>query len=482
MLGNAAQRRHTILGPYLALWTAVFGCGDNIEPSVDEVLARLRALPHVHDAAKYTTTTAGVDYIVLHFAQPVDHSDPTSATFLQQVSLLHRTIAAPLIVHTSGYWDYYRDRQVELTQLLGGNQISIEHRYFGTSRPEPTDWTKLTIEQMAADQHIIVDELRSVYTGAALSTGGSKGGMTAVFHRRFFPDDVDGTVAYVAPISFGAPDGRYAHYLDAVGPPECRQAVRDAAIEMLHNRRVALEARAYLQAENTGYTYTRIALGPAVEAAIVELEWSFWQYFGVVNCTEVPAVNASDDAMFVFLNAVSPPSDNSDAQVGLFEAYYYQSQNQLGYPDGADYLMPFLKYGDVDYAAALPVAQPAYDQGAAMRDIDDFVRQHGERFVFVYGEWDPWTGGAFELGNATDSLRVVQRQGTHNASLTQLASADVDAALAKLAAWTHVTPNRSPQRAAFQARTLRVPPAWNRALRARRGPPFGATGQKLSYP
>lgn len=470
MLGSSAQRRNSAALPLLALWAALCGCGDNLEPSVDDVVAQLRALPHVHDAASYATSTPGVQFIVVHFAQPVDHSNPASATFLQRVSLLHRRVAAPLIVHTSGYGDFVRDRPVELTQLLQGNQISIEHRYFGQSRPDPADWTKLTIEQMAADQHVIVDELRSVYTGAALSTGGSKGGMTAVFHRRFYPDDVDGTVAYVTPISFGAPDARYADFLETVGPPACRQAVAQAATEILQNRRVAMEVRVGLQAANNGFTYTRIALGPAVESAIVELEWSFWQYFGVDYCGDVPAANATDDELFGFLNVVSPPSDNSDAQVGLFEAYYFQSAHQLGFPSGgAAYLMPFVKYSDADYAAALPADPPAYDQGAAMRDIDDFVRQHGERFVFVYGQWDPWTGGAFDLGNATDSLRLIQHQGTHRASLTQLAPADIDAAIAKLAAWTQVTPERPAERTAFAAQMPRMPPALRLALRARGG-------------
>lgn len=474
MLGSAAQRRCTAVGPVLALWTTLCGCGDNLEPSVENVIAQLRALPHVHDASQYATATAGVHYIVVHFTQPVDHADPSGATFLQQVSLLHRNVSAPLIVHTSGYWDYVRDRAVELTRLLDGNQISIEHRYFGESRPFPADWSHLTVQQMAADQHVIIDELRSVYTGKALSTGGSKGGMTAVFHRRFFPDDVDGTVAYVTPISFGAPDARYAAFLDTVGPPACRQAVRQAAIVMLRDRRDALESRARLQAENSGYTYTRIALEPAVESAIVELEWAFWQYFGVDSCNDVPASNATDDEMFVFLGAVSPPSDNSDVQIGLFEAYYYQAQFQLGYPGGgAAYLTPFIEYSDAEYAAALPVARPPYDQGAAMRDVDDFVRQQGERFLFVYGEWDPWTGGAFELGGASDSLRLVQPRGTHNASLNQLAAADIDAAVAKLAAWADVTPKRVPpriaQRAGSESPVLRVPPAWSRALRGHRG-------------
>ena len=56
------------------------------------------------------------------------------------------------------------------------NQISIEHRFFGESRPEPADWSKCMIEQMAADQHAIIAALRTVYDGACLTTGGSKGG------------------------------------------------------------------------------------------------------------------------------------------------------------------------------------------------------------------------------------------------------------------------------------------------------------------
>ena len=101
--------------------------------------------------------------------------DPSSPTFLQEVSLLHHDeLHYPMVVHTSGYWDYYEDRVVELTALLGANQISIEHRYFGESRPVPTDWSKLTIEQMAADQHAIVTALKQVYEGKFITNGGSE--------------------------------------------------------------------------------------------------------------------------------------------------------------------------------------------------------------------------------------------------------------------------------------------------------------------
>src|SRR5205807_9716054 len=132
--------------------------------------------------------------------------------------------------------------------------------------------------------------------------------------------------------------------------------------------------------------------------------------------------------------------DNDDEQTDLFDAYYFQAYFQLGYPDDGTetYLKPYEKYGDADYAGALPTAMPAYDGGTAMHDVDDFVQQMGDRFVFVYGQWDPWTGGAFTLGNAADSLELVEAMGTHGSTIRQLAAADRGAAVAKLAAWTGV--------------------------------------------
>jgi hypothetical protein len=453
-----------VLAPVLVL----AACGDNLKPPPPDVLKALKALPNVADATEMPTQTVGYHYIVLHFVQPVDHNDPASATFLQEVSLLHKDTAQPLIVHTSGYSDYYKDKLVELTNLLGANQISIEHRYFGTSRPAPADWSKLTIEQMADDEHEIVAALRTVYTGAAISSGGSKGGMTAVFFRRFFPDDVDGSVPYVAPISFAEPDTRYPAFIATLGPTACHQAVQAVAIELLANRRAAIEARASAQAATNNYTYTRILLGPAVETAIEGLEWSFWQYFGVDYCANVPAVTATDDQLFSFLDSISPVSDSDDDQVAFFEAYYYQSYAQLAYPDdGTTYLKPYYKYTDADFVGALPDGVvPPYDGGAAMHDIDNYVQIAGNRLVFVYGQWDPWTGGKFSLGAATDSLELEQAQGTHGSKITHLADADQQAVFDKLLAWTGVTPGTMPRVEPEQ----RIPHV-SRALHMRRAPP-----------
>jgi len=428
---------------------AAGGCGDNVEPqglAPDQLLALLRALPGV-TADVAPTQQADFQYYVLHFTQPVDHDDPSQGTFQQEVSLLHRSDLAPvpMIVQTSGYADYNLDRPVELTKLLAANQVSIEHRYFGQSRPVPTDWTKLTIAQMAADEHAIIAALHTIYAGAFLTTGGSKGGMTAVYHRRFYPDDVDGTVAYVAPISYGTPDPRYPAFVDTLGPDDCRQAVRNLATEMLAHRRDAMLARAQ---QETSSTYTRVTVGAAVEAAIVNFEWTFWQYAGVDACGSLPPITASDDTLFAFLDEISPVSDCDDEQLGYFESYVYQSYAQLGFPDGgARYLTPFMQYTEEDYAHELPTEGPVLDSGV-MRDIDDFVEHRGERLLFIYGEWDPWTGGRFALGNAIDSDVLIQPQGTHGARIANLEVSDRAVAFAKLQAWTGVAPAVSPVRRA----------------------------------
>jgi hypothetical protein len=456
------------------LWilAALAACGDNqatldAPPAELELEARLRALPGVTVTEEEPANAPpGYRYFVLQFTQPVDHAVPDGPTFQQEVSLIHRDVTAPMVALTSGYEDFSHDFAAEPTLLLAANQISIEHRYFGTSRPEPADWSKLTIKQMADDQHAIITLLAGIYHAPWISTGGSKGGMTAVYHRRFYPDDVAGTLAYVAPLSFSIPDARYAANLDTVGTPACRTALRAVTTEMLQNRRAALLARAQAQATSQGLSYTRIAIGPALESAITDLEWTFWQYYGIGFCDSIPAVTATDQQLFTFLDNFSSVSFSADESTAAFEAYFYQAYAQLGSPGlvsvrGDSFptqLLPFRMFSEADFAGTLPLGEPipTHDP-AVMMDIDTWVQTEGKNLVFVYGEWDPWSGGKFRLGAAADSLELVVAQGTHGAGLGDLAPADHDAAFAKLAAWTGVAPmDNAPKRHRMYGRTRRA--------------------------
>jgi hypothetical protein len=132
------------------------------------------------------------------------------------------------VVHTTGYTLFtYRS---DLGRHLNANELEVEHRFFGTSMPASRDFGKMDIVQSASDSHRIVELLRPVLGGKWLGTGHSKGGMTTVYHRRFFPCDVDGSVPYVTPLSYSLDDPRYGPWLQNLGGQkyaQCRPVFRD---------------------------------------------------------------------------------------------------------------------------------------------------------------------------------------------------------------------------------------------------------------
>jgi hypothetical protein len=93
--------------------------------------------------------------------------------------------------------------------------------------------------------------------------------MTSLFHRRFYPDDVDATVAHVAPLDYPAdavqdPDSRYIRFLEQVGTdPACRQRLKDFQ-NLALARRAAMQQRMRAEA-----TFTAIPrLGHPRRAAV----------------------------------------------------------------------------------------------------------------------------------------------------------------------------------------------------------------------
>jgi hypothetical protein len=413
--------------------------GDGDAPDPRDIADRLAAIPGMIVTEGWTAVP-GCRYFELRFEQPADHDRPEAGTFRQFMTLVHCSTAAPMVLVTEGYANYWLDTPMEPTVMLEANQLVVEHRFFGESVPSPPDWRLMTIRQAAADHHRIVGALRPIYGGRWISTGASKGGMTAVYHRRFHPGDIDGTVAYVAPISFGAPDERYLPFVEAGGDPECTSRLREVQHEALarRDRMVALLADA---AGSTGITFEAIGgLEPAFETVVLELPFTFWQYWGSRYCGDVPGTGAGDATLFDFVDTFSGFAGASDEMLGWFLPYYFQAQTQLGYPDVArGHLADLLRTDVVSLEEGLlPAGATASYDPAPMRDIQDWVSTSGERLLFVYGEHDPWTAGAFSIDGAVDSFLFVAVDGTHAAAIGDLDPDDRAAARDALARWAEV--------------------------------------------
>ncbi|MDE7373780.1 MAG: peptidase, partial [Odoribacter sp.] len=158
----------------------------------DGVLEKLKQIPGVSEVKEKKVEPFG-EYYEFWFEQPIDHTDASKGTFRQKVFLGHRNADAPVIAELQGY-QIGSGQEGELAALFKANQLTVEHRFFDQSVPQGgIPWEYLTIKQAATDHHKIIQAVKeAIYpTSVWISTGISKGGQTTIFHRYFYPKDVD---------------------------------------------------------------------------------------------------------------------------------------------------------------------------------------------------------------------------------------------------------------------------------------------------
>ncbi|KAF0239146.1 MAG: peptidase [Prolixibacteraceae bacterium] len=213
--------------------------------------------------------------------QPLDHADTTRGFFLQRVFVADKGKENAVLLITEGYGANYAasPRYIkELSAMVNSNQITVEHRYFGESWPDSVNWDYLTVINVAADHHAIVEIFKKYYPGKWINTGISKGGQTAVYHRAFYPDDVDVTVAYVAPLNFGVEDGRHEPFLQKVpGTAEQRKKIEEFQIEVLKNREV-LVPRMEAFSKEKNYSYPKLKM-PRFRSIFAISVYSFFKRY-----------------------------------------------------------------------------------------------------------------------------------------------------------------------------------------------------------
>ncbi|WP_314250001.1 S28 family serine protease [Streptomyces kutzneri] len=391
--------------------TAVAAAGD--------IRERLAAVPGV-TVGEQRVLDGGDRQYTLTFRQWADHRDHSRGSFEQRLNLIHHALDAPTVLYSTGYELDEGEGVSEPTRLLGGNELKIEHRFFGPSTPAAPDWSTLTVRQAADDYHAVVTALKLVYRQKWIGTGWSKGGMASVYHRRFHPRDVDGTIAYVAPHDVDDADDRsYDRFLANVGTPECRAGVQRVSRQLL-GQRDALAARYDAWAKGEGYTYTATfgTADRAVEFMAMESVFSYWMLWGEEGCDKVPVANAGLDTLWGWLHFTLGGLDGyTDQRIGAHAAYYYQAATQIGRPSPAfPWLADLRRYPDVyDVRNQLPgpLRDAPFDRGT-MRDVQDWIDRDGSRLLFVYGQWDPWGSERFSVGRRTrDSAVLTVPRATH---------------------------------------------------------------------
>ena len=383
----------------------LFGSILNTQAQGQELETALFELPDV--VFKAIDTPDGYEAAYeLHIKQPIDHNNPDKGYFYQRAFLSHRGFDRPTVICTEGY-TRSRNRIYELTNLISGNQIDVEHRYFGTSMPkeEDFDYQYLNLEQATADLHHINQLFRQIYSGKWLSTGISKGGQTTIFYRYFYPEDVDVSVPYVAPLNLALEETRIYTFLDSVGTDACRTALYEVQRTVLENREEVLPKLRWY-AKGAGLEFEYLGFEEAFEYAVLEYPFAFWQLGG--KCAEVPDKAAGVDAALEHLMAASGVELFCDASMEAYASHYYQAGSEMGYYsyETEDFagLLKALPMEPNPSAIFMPGKMPKTFDGKLVNEVAEWLPANGDRFIYINGDSDTWSATAVRPTEGVDAL------------------------------------------------------------------------------
>lgn len=385
------------------------------------------SLPSDYSTEKYVVT----------IRQPLDHKHPEKGSFTQRVVISHEGFDRPTVLVTEGYGgDYalnprYRD---ELAGLFQTNTVFVEHRYFSGSVPDTVDWQYLTAQNSASDLHLITTLFKQIYPQKWISTGISKGGQTALIYQAFFPNDVDITVPYVAPVSRSAEDGRHEPFLNVVGDKKTRQAILSFQREVLKRRGEIIPLlEKFCMEKQLSF---RISMNEVLDYCVLEYSFAFWQWG--TPASQIPANSATTEVLFKHLTEISGPDYFATGQPT--QAFFIQAARELGYY-GYD-IEPFKDLLFIrtakDYLQRimLPEGITIQFQPELYKKLTNFIETSDPRLIFVYGEYDPWTSvGITKLDGKKNMFVAIQPKGSHRARINTLPDSLRDKVIKTIKLW-----------------------------------------------
>ncbi len=341
------------------------------------------------EGVRFEKIEGTTDKYQLDIKQALDHWDESKGHFYQRVIFTHKGYDRPTVMNTNGY--YVSDRPNEVAMISDANYINIEHRYFGTSRPDSLDWTYLNLKQATADLHHINQLFKQIYKGKWISTGISKGGQTTIFYRYFYPLDVDVSIPYVAPLNYNMEDTRIYDFLDTVGTDDCRQKIENVQFYLLKNREEVL-ARLKWFAKGQGLTFKYLdhSLEKAFEYAVLEYPFSFWQWGS--KCEDLPTSDVLDDYIQSFVDIVGLEF-YGDASMTLFAPHYHQASLEMGYYGfETEKFKDYLKVLSNNPNASFPPKGVAYNYDVSLNEqVMAWLDKSGDYFIYINGLWDTWS-------------------------------------------------------------------------------------------
>ena len=270
-------------------------------------MKQLCALDCVSEVQPLETTCFKEKY-VLKMEQQVDWKTSAKGTFGERIFVGMKGLDKPTVLVTEGYSASYGlnpGYEEELSRLFDANVVLCEYRYFSQSVPVPTNWDYMTVDNSLADYHHVRQVFGQLFKGKWISTGISKGGQTTMFYRATYPDDVDVSVSYVAPLNRAVEDGRHEKFLaKKVGTKEERKVIRQAMQELMR-RKPELMKLFHAYCEENDYQFL-MSEEDVYDYCVLEFPFALWQWGTPVSSIPELTSDEDDEVWFDYLMARQP--------------------------------------------------------------------------------------------------------------------------------------------------------------------------------
>ena len=429
------MRKHILtIAMMLFAVTTAFASNDGVEA----MLGKISAISGYEKIEKADTTRS---YYLMKFTQLIDPNNAEVGTFEQRVMLGHRGFDRPTVIVTEGYGGDYafgsKRYMEELTRILDANILFVEYRFFSKSKPENLNWDYMTIANSMHDYHAITTAFKKYYTGKWASTGISKGGSTTIFYRAYYPEDVDVSVPYVAPLSRALEDGRHESFLEQASTKANRDAIRNFQFQLLERKEAILPMFSKYCAENE-YTFY-VPTETIYDLCVLEYQFSFWQWGE--STAEIPVATSSDKEKFDYFIKKCEP--NYFSRKNDLESFSVQAVKDFGYYGyNVDPFKDYINVEDVEgyYKRVMLPSQWAntvFDD-YNYRFVTDFLTENDPKMIFIYGEWDPWTASGVTWLRDRNKKNIhiyIEPNGSHKARIGSMPAATQTEILNKLNEW-----------------------------------------------
>jgi hypothetical protein len=201
--------------------------------------------------------------------------------------------------------------------------------------------------------------------------------------------------------------------INTVGSDECRAKIVKFQRLVLENRDSVLVAiKNYATAKNM--TFTEVSTEEALEYAVLEFPFSFWQWGG--KCSEIPTETATPTELFNYINSIVGIGFYNDKTYYDLLPSYYQHLTELGYygfdiTPVKDLIKIVEKPSNLRFG---PVEVDLTYSSDYIDEVRDFAENKGSKILYIYGEYDPWGACAPILQPHVDALKMILKEGSHS--------------------------------------------------------------------